>query len=231
MGVGQCHFDKRSTDGGAKWDADVRMTNTLTHTRHPQIVATKQRRVCCIWEDGQSFDGKRWSGDPGLYAALSADNGQTWDAPRRITFVNAPHGWATHAKAFALGSRIHLAWTDAPDGTQESRAAYYMTSRDGGLTWGTPERLTSPSDGETWAQAVTGTESYAIVVVSRSDRLSYRRTLAGAYYDGDTLGNPKGWLESLDRTPGALGIMYTTWRNKYELLAPFGDLVSGKSPR
>ena len=52
------------------------------------------------------------------------------------------------------------------------------------------------------------------------------RTLAGAYYDGDTLDNPKGWLETLDRTPKACGIMYTTWRNKYELLAPFGDLVS-----
>jgi len=53
------------------------------------------------------------------------------------------------------------------------------------------------------------------------------RTLAGAYYDGDTLENPRGWLESLDKTPGALGIMYTTWQNKYDLLAPFADLVSG----
>jgi len=52
------------------------------------------------------------------------------------------------------------------------------------------------------------------------------KTLAGAYYDGDTLDNPKGWLEALEQTPKACGIMYTTWRNKYELLAPFGNLVS-----
>ena len=52
------------------------------------------------------------------------------------------------------------------------------------------------------------------------------RTLAGAYYDGDTLDNPRGWLEALNDTPGACGIMYTTWQNKYELLAPFGNLVS-----
>jgi hypothetical protein len=51
-------------------------------------------------------------------------------------------------------------------------------------------------------------------------------TLAGAYYDGDTLENPQGWMEELAHTPGALGIMYTTWENKYKLLAPFGDLVS-----
>jgi len=50
--------------------------------------------------------------------------------------------------------------------------------------------------------------------------------LAGAYYDGSTLDNPKGWLETLDQTPGAIGIMYTTWQNKYGLLADFGDLVS-----
>jgi hypothetical protein len=51
-------------------------------------------------------------------------------------------------------------------------------------------------------------------------------TAAGAYYDGTTLDNPKGWLETLDRTRGAVGIMYTTWQNRYDLMAPFGDLVS-----
>jgi hypothetical protein len=54
------------------------------------------------------------------------------------------------------------------------------------------------------------------------------RTMAGAYYDGDTLENPLGWLDALEDTAGAEGIMYTTWRNKYELLAPFGDLVSNR---
>jgi hypothetical protein len=33
-------------------------------------------------------------------------------------------------------------------------------------------------------------------------------------------------MESLDRTPGADGIMYTTWENKFKLLPAFGDLVS-----
>jgi hypothetical protein len=56
-------------------------------------------------------------------------------------------------------------------------------------------------------------------------KLGYK-TVAGAYYDGETLDNPKGWMEELDATPGATGIMYTTWRNKYELLGPFGDLAS-----
>ncbi|OGF50151.1 MAG: hypothetical protein A2044_08540 [Candidatus Firestonebacteria bacterium GWA2_43_8] len=51
------------------------------------------------------------------------------------------------------------------------------------------------------------------------------KTAAGAYYDGDDLKNPKGWLDELDKTKGALGIMYTTWKNKYDLLADFGELT------
>ena len=52
------------------------------------------------------------------------------------------------------------------------------------------------------------------------------QTLAAGYYDADDLENPKGWLESLDRTPGAAGLMYTTWENKFQLLGAFGDLMS-----
>lgn len=51
------------------------------------------------------------------------------------------------------------------------------------------------------------------------------RTIGAAYYDGDDLENCKGWLASLQRTPKAQGIMYTTWQNKYALLPAFGDLV------
>ena len=52
------------------------------------------------------------------------------------------------------------------------------------------------------------------------------KTTAGAYYDANDLTNPKGWLNAMKDVPGASGIMYTTWENKYGLLAGFGDLVS-----
>ena len=52
------------------------------------------------------------------------------------------------------------------------------------------------------------------------------QTLGAGYYDADDMKNVEGWLESLDKTPGAVGIMYTTWENKYKLLPAFGDLVS-----
>ncbi len=51
--------------------------------------------------------------------------------------------------------------------------------------------------------------------------------MAGAYYDADTLENPMAWLESLANTPGASGIIYTTWQDKYDLLGGFGHLAAG----
>ena len=151
------------------------MSHTSEHSRHPQVVVIPGDRVCCIWEDGSFFDGTKWSGDAALYASLSKDNGETWTKPERITFVNAPNGGATHTKSYACGSRVHLAWTDAPEGAGGPQAAYYMTSPDGGTTWEAPERLTSASDGACLGQAVAGTESYAIVLVSKSGALHYRR--------------------------------------------------------
>jgi hypothetical protein len=54
----------------------------------------------------------------------------------------------------------------------------------------------------------------------------YRPSRGRAYYDADTLDNPRGWLADLEKTPNAQGICYTIWQDKYALLADFGKLVS-----
>ena len=51
------------------------------------------------------------------------------------------------------------------------------------------------------------------------------RTLGAAYYDTADLTGSRAWLEALAGTSRAVGIMYTTWQNKYALLGPFGELV------
>ena len=51
------------------------------------------------------------------------------------------------------------------------------------------------------------------------------RTLGAAYYDADTLDTSRDWLDSCRRTKGCTGIMYTTWRKKYALLKPFGEML------
>jgi len=107
-------------------------------------------------------------------------------------------------------------WSDMLDPNHNAHANYYLVEGDFTDSWKhVPKELIIA----TWYFRKRRAS------LDHFSKLGFR-TLAGAYYDGDTLDNPKGWLADLDQTPKAIGIMYTTWRNKYALLAPFGDLVS-----
>jgi hypothetical protein len=107
-------------------------------------------------------------------------------------------------------------WSDMLDPNHNSRPDYYLVDGDVTGTW-----KYVPKD----LRICTWYYQRRDKSLAHFSSLGFK-TLAGAYYDADDLENPKGWLESLDRTPGAMGIMYTTWENKYRLLADFGDLVS-----
>jgi hypothetical protein len=107
-------------------------------------------------------------------------------------------------------------WSDMLDPNHNAHGDYYLVEGDFAGSWKhVPKELV----------IVTWYFDKRRETLAHFARLGFK-TLAGAYYDGDTLANPQGWLEALDETPGAVGIMYTTWRNKYELLARFGDLVT-----
>jgi hypothetical protein len=114
-----------------------------------------------------------------------------------------------------------LVWSDMFDPNHNAHADYYLV--DGDFT-------------ESWNYIPKDLVIVCWYYEKRSESLAFFsslgfKTLAGAYYDGDTLENPRGWLDVLQDTPGASGIMYTTWKNKYELLAPFGNLVTAQADR
>jgi hypothetical protein len=107
-------------------------------------------------------------------------------------------------------------WSDMFDPNHNSKRQYYLV--DGSLE-------------NTWQYLPKDMGIVAWYFEKRRESLDFFssrgfRTIAGAYYDGDDLSDPEGWMEAMDNTPNAAGIMYTTWSSKYKLLAPFGDLVS-----
>ena len=110
-----------------------------------------------------------------------------------------------------------MIWSDMLDPAHNARNHYYGVVGDFTGSWEhVPDDLTIMC----WYHAI------------RDESLAFFSgrgfpTFGAAYYDADDLTNPREWLASLRRTPGARGIMYTTWENKYDLLADFGDLVSG----
>jgi hypothetical protein len=109
-----------------------------------------------------------------------------------------------------------LVWSDMFDPGHNAKSQYYLV--DGPVT-------------DTWEYLPKDVGVVCWWYEHRRESLDFFssrgfKTIAGAYYDADDLKNPAGWLEALDVTLGAAGIMYTTWENKYELLGGFGDLVS-----
>jgi len=111
-------------------------------------------------------------------------------------------------------------WSDMLDPNHNAHGDYYLVEGDFTGSWQhVPKDLI----------IVCWYHEKRVPSLAHFSKLGFK-TLAGAYYDADTLENPKGWLEALDKTPGALGIMYTTWQDKYQLLGPFGDLVSKRAP-
>lgn len=122
-----------------------------------------------------------------------------------------------HTMCKAIDPNIEvIIWSDMLDPAHNARDNYYGVVGDFTGSWNhVPGDLTIMC----WHHGI------------RDDSLAFFsgldfRTFGAAYYDADDLSNPREWLTSLKRTPGAEGIMYTSWRRKYELLAPFGDLVS-----
>lgn len=118
-------------------------------------------------------------------------------------------------REFHPGADIFV-WSDMLDPNHNARANYYLVDGDYTGSWNYfPREL----------GIVTWYFEKRRQSLQHFSGLGFR-TLAGAYYDADDLENPRGWLEALDEIPNAVGIMYTTWQNKYDLLAAFGDLVS-----
>lgn len=107
-------------------------------------------------------------------------------------------------------------WSDMFDPNHNARANYYLVDGDFTGSW---KHLPKEIGIACWYY------SRRQASLSHFSGLGLR-TLAAAYYDADDLKNPEGWLEALDATEGAEGIMYTSWRNKFALLGDFGDLVS-----
>jgi len=64
--------------------------------------------------------------------------------------------------------------------------------------------------------------------VQHFDKLGFE-LIAAAYYDADSADNVESWLVQLAKTPQAIGIMYTTWRDQYDFLETFAEIVENRS--
>jgi len=122
-------YYKRSTDAGASWGTDTRLTNNSSDSWYPSI-AISGLDVKVVWQDYR--DGN-WE----IYYKHSTDVGVNWGADTRLT-NNVTDSWLPSVAV--SGSVVNVVWVDYYDGNDE---IYYKRSTDYGLNWGANIRLTN----------------------------------------------------------------------------------------
>ena len=98
-------FYRRSTDAGASWGPDVRLTTALELSKRPSIAASGSF-VHLAWHDERN-------GEAEIYYKRSMDDGANWAADLRLTNEPAP---SIEPSVCTSGSVVHLVWQDEREG-------------------------------------------------------------------------------------------------------------------
>jgi hypothetical protein len=176
--------------------------------------------------------------DPGTFALLrdeAARLRELWGASGHLMMHNEIRclGWdvscaaqgrtagellAAHlqrCRSFLAGTQVY-AWSDMFDPFHNSHTGYYLVRGDLARSW---EGLDRDVILLNW------NSQYRAESLRLFSRRGQRQIIAG-YYDGA----PAGILEALAAArgvPGVIGVMYTTWRGRYDDLERFAQLVRG----
>jgi hypothetical protein len=127
-------YYKKSSDGGATWTANKRLTFNSGFSAGPIIIAEPSGKLHVLWSDDTP-------GNSEIYCKRSTDGGATWTASQRLTFTTA----MSMGPALLIDASLnfHLFYKDQTSGRFEF---YHKKSTDGGVTWTTGKKITSASN-------------------------------------------------------------------------------------
>lgn len=142
-------YYKRSTDNGAAWGSDTRLTNDAGISIRPAISASGLT-LHMVWYDTRN-------GNEEIYYKRSVDAGDSWSADTRLT-TNANNSILPSVSS--LGQLVNVIWIDNRDGNYE---VYYKRSTDAGISWGIDTRLTNNASVSLMASsAITGSMVHVV---------------------------------------------------------------------
>jgi hypothetical protein len=125
-------YYKRSTDFGATWGDDTRLSGDVATGSYNPCIAADSDLVHVVWWDTRTEPFE-------IYYKNSTDNGTTWSEDVRLT--NDTTG-SYNMTVAARGATVHVMW-EALYGTS---FIMYKYSTDGGGTWSTDTALTTAPD-------------------------------------------------------------------------------------
>jgi len=120
-------YYKRSTDYGARWGQDTRLTFDSHGSWHPSVAASDSN-LHVVWYDNR--DGN-WE----IYYKRSTDLGVNWGPDVRLTNDSA---LSNHPSLSSSGPWVYVVWVEQRDGNPE---IYFKRSSNSGTSWSPDIRL------------------------------------------------------------------------------------------
>ena len=182
-------YYKRSSDGGASWEADTRLTNNSDFSFNPSI-ALFDSVVHIVWFDNRD-------GNFEIYYKRSTNSGLNWEADKRLT-NNA--GNSENPTISVSGSIVNIVWRDDRDSNSE---IYYKRSTDGGTNWEEDTRLTN-NISSSEAPSISGSGSSVHVVWNENRDGNWE-----IYYKN----NPSGNATAVENIISELPVVYNLAQN------------------
>ncbi|MDO9258152.1 MAG: exo-alpha-sialidase [Bacteroidales bacterium] len=220
-------YYKRSTDSGANWGPDTRLTNNSVDLDRPSVTVSGSD-VFVAWADNRD-------GNYEIYYKRSSDTGLTWGSDTRLT--NNPLQSYSPAVS-VIGSTVNVVWEDDRNGNYSD--IYLKRSTDAGISWGTDTRLTnsSPHDSHNSSVAASGAVVSVVWYDNRDGNYEIycqRSTDGGASWGADTrLTNNFGYSQypSIALSGTAVHVVWQESRDGndeiYYKRNPTGDVVGLK---
>ncbi|HTW90833.1 MAG TPA: hypothetical protein VMH22_03915 [bacterium] len=142
-------YFKCSTNGGATWGSEVRLTSDTADQEYASVSASGSS-VHVVWTDTRLVKYQ-------VYYRHSTDRGVTWS---NEVMLPSDTAGAENATVVASGSSVHVFWKDYRSGSYE---VYYKRSIDGGTTWDADRCLvSSPTLGAYPTAAVSGSNVHVV---------------------------------------------------------------------
>lgn len=125
-------YFKKSTDKGASWQTQKRLTNNSGDS-HDVAIAVDDLTgsdLYVVWEDDTAGN---WE----VYFMKSTDKGATWETCKNLTHNSGDSNCPSIA---VRGANVYVTWYDITPGTTE---IYVKKSADSGSTWQSSKRITN----------------------------------------------------------------------------------------
>ena len=125
-------YFRKSTDSGATWQSEQRLTENGAHSWHPSIAVggSLSTKLYTVWRNKSSVSDE-------LFFRRSTNSGASWKTQKQISdnahFPEKPY-------IAARGANVYVVWNEQKNGVPD---IFFMKSDDAGVTWQSSQNISN----------------------------------------------------------------------------------------